>query len=173
MVVRAARGFTLIELVTVMVIVGVLAAIGAVRFFDRVPFDASAFAEQTRAALRFGQKLAIAQHRPVYVQFNANTIALCFSGQMPCPAASRVPAPAGNGGAATCSPATWYCEAAPATLTYSLVPATSTVLCFNALGQPGLGAACAGGFTGLSVVFLNNGITPGSVNVSAETGYVD
>ncbi|WP_332877922.1 prepilin-type N-terminal cleavage/methylation domain-containing protein [Massilia sp. S19_KUP03_FR1] len=171
------RGFTLVELVVVLIIVGILGAIGAVRYFDRRGFDSAAFAEQTRAALRFGQKLAIAQHRAVYAQMNGSTIALCFASTAPCPAASRVPAPGSNGGATVCAPSSWYCVAPPATMSYAVSPSATSTLCFNALGQPGLPVsgsttACnAGAFLNLTVNISGDGNTT-QVNVVTETGYV-
>jgi MSHA pilin protein MshC len=171
------RGFTLVELVVVLIIVGILGAIGAARYFDRRGFDSAAFAEQTRAALRFGQKLAIAQHRAVYAQMNGSTIALCFASTVPCPAASRVPAPGSNGGAAACAPSGWYCEAPPPTITYAVSPSATSTLCFNALGQPGLPVsgsttACnTGAFLSLTVNISGDGNTT-PVNIAMDTGYV-
>jgi MSHA pilin protein MshC len=171
------RGFTLVELIVVLIIIGILGAIGAVRYFDRRGFDTAAFAEQTRAALRFSQKLAVAQNRPVFAQLNGSTVALCFASTSPCPAASRVPSLAGNGGAAACAPGSWYCEAPPGTIAYAVSPAATSTLCFNALGQPGLpvsgnAAACnAGAFLSLTVNITGDGTTT-AVNVAPETGYV-
>lgn len=172
---RRERGFTLVELVVVIIIVGILGAIGAVRYFDRRGFDMASFAEQTRAALRFGQKLAIAQHRSVYAQMNGSTVALCFASASPCPAASRVPALGSNGGAAACAPSSWYCEAPPGTIAYAILPTFASTFCFNALGQPGMvasGGVCnIGAFLGVTINITGDGNTT-PVNVATETGYV-
>lgn len=167
------RGFTLAELIVVIVIVGILGAIGAARFMDRRGFDTAAFAEQTRAMLRFGQKLAVAQHRPVYTQMNGATIALCMASTVPCPAPSRVPAIGASGGATACGTG-WYCEAPPGTIAYALVPTSASVICFTALGQPGLvvsGACSSAAFSGVTVNITGDGVTT-PVTVAAETGYV-
>ncbi len=171
------RGFTLVELVVVIIIVGILGAIGAVRYFDRRGFDAAAFAEQTRAALRFTQKLAVAQNRAVFAQLNGSTVALCFASTSPCPANSRVPALGSNGGAAACAPSSWYCEAPPGSVAYAVSPSALSTLCFTALGQPGVPVsgstvACnTSAFLSLTVNITGDGNTT-AVNVAPETGYV-
>jgi MSHA pilin protein MshC len=54
------RGFTLIELIMVMVIIGFLAAVVGPRFFDRQVFDERMFFEESIGAVRYAQKLALA-----------------------------------------------------------------------------------------------------------------
>lgn len=70
------RGFTLVELITIMVIMGVLGAIAAPQFFVRNTFDSRGFYDQTSSTLRHAQKIAIAQRRFVCVAFTASTITL-------------------------------------------------------------------------------------------------
>jgi MSHA pilin protein MshC len=66
-----ARGFTLVELVTVMMIIAIMAFSALPRFFDRSGFDARGFFDETQALLRYAQKSAVAQRRTVCVAVGA------------------------------------------------------------------------------------------------------
>ena len=61
------RGFTLTELIMVIVIVGILSVAALPRFFEVSVFEERGSADQVKSALRFAQKTAIAQHRNVSV----------------------------------------------------------------------------------------------------------
>lgn len=91
---RAARGFTLIELIMVIVILGVLAVFVAPRL-NTDDFNARGFHDETLALLRFAQKTAIAQRRVVCVALNANGVALTMDTSVPpdgtCDAAPALP----------------------------------------------------------------------------------
>lgn len=120
--VRPAAGFTMVELVVVMVLIGILSSVAVARYFDDRAFEAKEYADQVRAIVRYGQKVAVAQNRPIYVIADGNRFALCSAPV--CTAANAVAAPAGSNSGSTNSRAqcqingvyiaAWMCEAPPA-----------------------------------------------------------
>lgn len=77
------HGFSLVELITIMVIVGIVAAVAVPRFFDRGTFDSRRYHDESISTLRYAQKVAIAQHRLVCVAFTANGITLTIDSDVP------------------------------------------------------------------------------------------
>lgn len=94
---RSVRGFTLIELVMVIVILGVLAMFAAPRLFNNSTFTGRGLHDETMALLRFGQKTAIAQRRTVCVNVNSTGITMTMfvanPAPVPCIAATAAQAP--------------------------------------------------------------------------------
>jgi MSHA pilin protein MshC len=66
------HAFTLVELIVVIVIIGILAAVAGPRFFDDKTFQARGYYEELAAALKFAQKLAVASGCPVRMQITAS-----------------------------------------------------------------------------------------------------
>lgn len=80
------RGFTLVELVTIVVLLGILSVVAIPRFLDATGFRERGFFDEVASALRFAQKSAIAANCPVAVTIVANTsYAAVFAA--PCPGA--------------------------------------------------------------------------------------
>lgn len=148
-----AKGFTLIELVMVLVMLGVLAIFAAPRVFNRGDFDARGFHDQTLSQLRFAQKTAIAQRRAVCVSFTANSITLTRASAEA--SASCDTALNGPTGRAVLT--------APSGVSYAATPVGFR---FDGLGQPIEGASTPAPRT----IQVTNA-TP-TITVEAVTGYV-
>lgn len=156
------QGFTLIELIMVVVILGVLAVFAAPRLLRPSDFYVQGFHDETLAYLRFAQKTAIAQRRTVCVTFAASSLTLTIAtsaATFSCAAAGSLTGPKGE---------------TPATLTnthgvaYGTSP-SPTSFYFDGLGQPittgGAGAAQA------TQTFQVSGASK-TITVEAATGYV-
>lgn len=117
------RGFTLVELVVVIVLLGILSFAAFTRMPDRAQMNAQGFGEQVAATLRFAQRAAVAQRRPMYVNVDAaaRSVSVCLAATLPC--GQPLAAPAGGALAVT----------GPAGLTLA---SASTQIAFDALGQP-------------------------------------
>jgi MSHA pilin protein MshC len=61
------RGFTIVELVVVIVVLGIISAVAAPRFFDLQDYKKIAFKDELVSALRFAQKRAVASGEAVEV----------------------------------------------------------------------------------------------------------
>ena len=141
------RGFTLVELIMVMVIVGILAVFVAPRFFDANVFKSRGFADQVKASLRYAQKAAIAQHRFICAAFTGNSVTLSIGATAAC--GTPLQSPTGDAS---------YVITAPAGIVFAAVP---TNFSFDALGKPTSAPQT------ISITGATNSIT-----IEAETGYV-
>lgn len=72
----AQSGFTLVELVMTLIIVGILAAMVGPRFSGQHGFEERGFYDEAIAALRYAQKSAVAQRRPVCVTVEEKKLSL-------------------------------------------------------------------------------------------------
>jgi MSHA pilin protein MshC len=140
-------GFTVMELVTVIIIAGVLAAVAIPRF-SRGMFDDAQLYDETLAALHYAQRTAMTYQRTVCVTFSGgNQLSLTYASAYGSSACNTnlVP-PAGNSAA--------YVVTAPGSATYT----AAATFNFDRVGRPSAG----------QTITLSSGRT---IVVEAETGY--
>lgn len=147
------RGYTIVELVLVIVILGIIGAVAGPRFFNNSSYDERAYYDEIASALRYGQKVAVASGCNVRVSISAGGYSLsqqaALSGHCnPSDSSYPVPVLLPSGDAVTGS--------APDGL--SAAPATTFT--YTALGQTSLGS--------------NQSITVGarSLDIEADSGLV-
>jgi len=149
---RGDDGFTVMELVTVIIILSVLAVIALPKFWGSV-FDQATAYQQTLGALRYAQRTAAAYQRTVCVYFTANTVTLGYRstyGDTACNAGTDAALIPPGGGAAP------YQVATPGGVTLGF---TSANFYFDLLGRP----------SGAQTITVS-GMSP--ITVEAESGYV-
>ena len=120
-------GFTLVELVVVLFMVGIMAAIAAPRFFEKQAYSDRGFYDQTLAITRYAQKSAIALRRNVCSNIAPPSINLTYASAAGSGSACDTPLPSPVGGT---SPFTIF---TPSGVTLS----PSTTITFTALGSVG------------------------------------
>ncbi len=165
---RMARGFTLIELIMVIVILGVLAVFAAPRIFNSNDFYARGFHDETLSILRYAQKAAVAQRRMVCVGFDTtttpNTAVLTMEDTATTPTVNctvNLVGPTGN------SPATITARSGTGYAAIKTGTASVTGLIFNGLGQPVSVTRTA--LIDSTTIDITNAA---SITVEAGTGYV-
>jgi MSHA pilin protein MshC len=146
MVVKSAHGFTLIELILVLVLLGVLAVFAGPKVLNIGDLNARGFHDQTLGLLRFAQKAAIAQRRTVCVAFTQTSLTLTVASAAAISTCNT--ALAGPAGAATVT--------ARAGIQYTATPAGFS---YDGLGQPSAAQS-------FQVATVSRTIT-----VEAQTGY--
>jgi len=130
---RAEAGFTLVELIVVIVIVGVLAAMAAPRFFDNRTFAERGYFEELAAALRYSRSAAVVTGCPVRFELTASG----YSAEQQQPAGGRCdPGDSVWGQAVSLGDGSVVAGTAPAGVLAT--PAVSFV--FDALGATSLSA---------------------------------
>nr|WP_255583429.1 type II secretion system protein [Duganella sp. sic0402] len=176
---KRSAGFTMVELITVLIVAGILAAVGVSRFADSNAFENRAYADQAKTIIRYAQKLAVAQNRPIFVVTNGSSFAVCADAA--CNGLITAPGGSNSGSTATranCRQgsnyvASWMCEGRPANVSITGLPG-STIF-FDALGRPYKGTDPVVGPSTLSAPVIISFTSAGNTNqitIWPETGYV-
>ena len=161
-----ARGFTLVELVVTLTIVGIVAATAYPRFANQQGFQSRAFFEQVQEGIKFAQKAAIAQRKRVFVTISATTVQACYT------------AVCGGGGVPVTDPTTGLALVLTAQdargVAFSAVAlAPATTFAFDGLGRP---RNAAGVLLTLVTTINVNSTAGGDINraiyIEPQTGYV-
>ena len=146
------RGFTLAELIVVILLIGILSAVAIPRLTNTDAFAERGFTDQVRSALQFARKTAIAQRRYVCAQLAGGVLRLsvdtnppestapAFAGACPfaqplnLPVASRdCPAAEAN---AVCRPAAVASFSGPVALQFDALGRASAAATYQISGRP-------------------------------------
>lgn len=144
------RGFTLLELIVVMVILGVMAVVAIPRFAVRLEFESAGFTAALSNSLRFARQQAIAQRRQVCVVVSASGVVL-----------TRASTFGGACDGALTDPSNGHAYSLPTPSGVSIGGAGPMSFVFSPLGQPSS-----------KVVLVVTGDVAHTVTVEPETGYV-
>jgi MSHA pilin protein MshC len=174
------KGFTLIELVMVMVLIGIIAAFAASKLGNITTTNAAAFTDKLRADIRYAQDLAMTRNSRARVYFNG-------TGTAPNPAGYAVVIDTSvlrdcSGFTAAVDPAGGVSLSVVLnTGNYAGITVTPTpgmnCLEYDSLGRPyncnAVPANCLSPSSGLLISVNANAVAVGSVTVTAQTGAVN
>lgn len=79
------NGFTLVELVIAIAVIGIIAVVGGPRFAKTNTFSDRANSDKVKFLLKIAQKASMAQRRDIFIVKSGNNISACYTNATPCP----------------------------------------------------------------------------------------
>jgi len=152
------QGFTMVELIVVILIAGIMSFYAMGKLGSTGDVNAQGYADQLASGLRFAQKAAVAQRRPVYINIVAASgrMYACLDAAAGCATPLTQPA----GGALDIS--------APATV---VVTTSAAQFSFNGLGSP-VNSSGTNATATIQIVATSSTGQAFTVTVQADSGYV-
>lgn len=149
-------GFTLVELITVLALVGIMAAVAMPKLSNVMSAQSPGYRDQMMATIDYARKIAVAQRRHVCMSIAASTVTVTSDHGLPvshtngtCPSTLTLPSGANV-------------VTAPSNVTAS----PSASIDFDAQGRPVTGAPAT-----ITVTDASSGQTA-TLTIEAESGYV-
>jgi len=93
---RGAHGYTIVELIVVMVLIGLLTAVAMPRILGSNVMAGTAWRQQVVSALRYAQKSAVSHRRLVCANVSAQSVTLTIAPLPGSACASNLPSPDGS-----------------------------------------------------------------------------
>ena len=171
MILSKQRGFTMIELIVIMMVVGIMAVVALPRMDSLRGFDEAGYRDKVKATLEYARKSAVAQRRHTQVITASNCMGVWIASADPDSGfPSSASGPVLCGSTVTTFPRSLTL---PGTGSNAFTPpsngtltSTTTTLVFDPLGRP---LNSTGAILTTATTFNVSGNT---VYVEAETGYV-
>lgn len=147
---RRARGFTLVELVITMIVIGILAVFAVSRMDFRSVFEERAYHDKLKAGVQFARKAAVAQRRYVCVAAASNVVTFTVDTNVPefyssAPSCASVTAPlnlpapdksCGGAGNTICAPSGVTLTPSAASFQFDARGGASATVTFASTNQP-------------------------------------
>jgi MSHA pilin protein MshC len=159
-----AHGFTMVELIVVMIVIGVLAAIAIPRLLGDKNMEAAVFGDQVVSGLRRAQAIATSHRRVVCARINPQAVIIRLNA-------------CGSGGVALSGLADDEYATTDSALAAVPAPALGTSLSFQPDGRIAAGSPVAttvnGGTIAITATVGGQANTVRTITVEGTTGYVE
>jgi MSHA pilin protein MshC len=148
------RGFTLIEVIAILIILGVLAAVVAARFQGQSAYTLQSETDKIRERLRFAHILAMNADAAWGIQLQNNSYQLFSNAN----STNLVPFPGESTSTVTLPDG------------ISLTPAT--IISFNSMGQPCSDVSASALRTSDMTITVSDGSNTAAITITKNTGYI-